>query len=448
MDYSEAITYLMSFTDMERGYVAQASANPTMSLQSMRSLLSRLNNPHLNRGTVHVTGSKGKGTTSAMIAGILRESGLSTATYSSPHLHSFTERIVIGEEPVSPEEFAAGLDAIHDAVVAEQASVHGTVSTFGVLTALFFWLVRAQIPKTRWQVVEVGLGGTFDATNVFEATDVAVITPISLEHTAILGRTPTAIAADKAGIVKRGTTCVLSAQRDLEVIAVVRDRCRQVDAEFIYVPDYYHVDVTERHVYGQQINVTGPSGTRSLRTPMLGRHQAENVATAVATVDALRARGVMIPEPAIAAGLARTRLHGRLEVMGQRPIIVADGAHNGESANVLAAALKEYFTWKRCFLVLGAMRDKDVGAMGLQLASLADMIICCRFENPRAMDPLEMVQEVGFLGPMAVAEESVRAGIETALGHARADDLVVIAGSLYVVAEAREHILGESVRKP
>ena len=448
MDYSEAVSYLMSFTDMERGYIAQASANPTMSLQSMRSLLSRLNDPHLNRGTVHVTGSKGKGTTSAMIASILRESGLSTATYSSPHLHSFTERIVIGEEPVSPEEFAAGLEAIRDAVIAEQASVHGNVSTFGVLTALFFWLVRAQIPKTRWQVVEVGLGGTYDATNVFEATDVAVITPISLEHTAILGKTPSAIARDKAGIIKHGTTCVLSAQRDPEVIEVVRDRCRDVDAEFIYVPANYQPTVTERHVYGQEVSVTGPTGTRSLRTPMLGRHQAENLATAVATADALRARGVTIPEPAFAAGLARARLHGRFEVMGQHPLIVADGAHNGESANVLALALKEYFTWKRCFLVLGATRDKDVGAIGFQLAGLADMIICCRFANPRAMDPFEMVQEVGFLGPMAVAEESVIAGIDTALGHAKADDLVLIAGSLYVVAEAREYILGESVRKP
>ena len=274
MDYSEAVSYLMSFTDMERGYIAQASANPTMSLQSMRSLLSRLNDPHLNRGTVHITGSKGKGTTSAMIASILRESGLSTATYSSPHLHSFTERIVIGEEPVSPEEFAAGLETIRDAIVAEQASVHGNVSTFGVLTALFFWLVRAQIPKTRWQVVEVGLGGTYDATNVFQATDVVVITPISLEHTAILGKTTAAIATDKAGIIKHGTTCVLSAQRDPEVIEVVRDRCRDVDAEFIYVPANYQPTVTERHVYGQEVSVTGPTGARSLRTPMLGRHQA------------------------------------------------------------------------------------------------------------------------------------------------------------------------------
>lgn len=448
MDYQEAVDYLMSFTDMERGYMAQASSNPTMSLASMRSLLSRLNDPHLGRGTVHVTGSKGKGSTSAMVASILREANLSTGTYSSPHLHSFTERIAIGEGPVTPEEFAAGLEAIRDAIEAEQASVHGNVSTFGVLTALFFWLVRAQIPKVRWQVVEVGLGGTFDATNVFEQTDVAVITPVSLEHTAILGKTPGEIARDKSGIIKHNSTCVLAAQQDPEVIEVVRDRCREVDAEFIYVPGNYSVEVVERHVYGQRVDVTGPTGTRSLRTPMLGQHQAQNAATAVAVADAMRARGIAIPEGAISEGIARARLHGRLEVMGQKPLIVADGAHNGESAAALAVALKEYFQWKRLFLVMGATRDKDVRGMGFKLAGLADMIICCRFSNPRAMEPLEMVQEVGFLGPMAVAEESVRAGIETALGHARGDDLVCVTGSLYVVAEAREHLLGESVRKP
>ncbi len=448
MDYTEAVEYLMSFTDMERGYMAQASSNPTMSLASMRSLLSRLNDPHLGRGTVHVTGSKGKGSTSAMVASILREAGLSTATYSSPHLHSFTERIAIGDGPVTPEEFAAGLEAIRDAVEAEQASVHGNVSTFGVITALFFWLVRVQIPRVRWQVVEVGLGGTFDATNVFELPDVVVITPVSLEHTAILGKTPGEIARDKSGIVKHNSTCVLAAQTDPEVIEVVQARCRNVDAEFIYVPGNYTVEVTEKHVFGQRIEVTGAAGTRTLRTPMLGRHQAENAATAVAVVDALRARGTNIPEAAISEGIARARLHGRLEVLGQRPLIVADGAINGESAAALALALKDYFQWKRCFLVMGATRDKDVRAMGFNLAAMAEMIICCRFGNARAMDPFAMLQEVGFLGPMAVAEESVSAGIETALSHARDDDLICVTGSLYVVAEAREKLLGESVQKP
>ena len=225
MDYAAAIEYLLSLSDMERGH--QASGNPTMNVESVRSLLSRLNSPQNGRRTVHVTGSKGKGSTSAMIAGILEKNASQVSLFSSPHLHAYTERIAINGDPVSPEEFAAGLSAIHPVVEAERASVHGAVSTFGVITALFFWLTRAQARRIEWQVVEVGLGGTYDATNVFDATEIAVITPISLEHTAILGDTPSEIARDKSGIVKAGTTCVVAPQQDPAVIEVIRDRCEE-----------------------------------------------------------------------------------------------------------------------------------------------------------------------------------------------------------------------------
>jgi dihydrofolate synthase/folylpolyglutamate synthase len=441
VDYSEAIKFLLSFTDMERGY--QASSNPTMSLESMRSLLSRLNDPQAGRHTVHITGSKGKGSTATMIASILSQGGSSTALFTSPHLHEFTERIQLNGDAVSPEEFAAAIEAIRPAIEAEQQSVHGNVSTFGILTALFFWLVRAQVPPVAWQVVEVGLGGTFDATNVFESTDIAVITPISLEHTAILGNTPAEIASDKSGIIKAGTTCVLAAQRDPEVIGVVRKRCEAVGADLVDVASLYEARMREHFSYGQSFVVKGPDGERELRTPMLGRHQVQNAATAVAVVDALRKRGHDISEQAIADGIARARLRGRLEVMGQKPLVVADGAHNGESAEMLAEALKEYFTWKRCYLVLGTLGDKDVRAMGFKLARLCELIVCCRVNNPRSMDPLAMIQEVGFLGPMAVAEESVADGLDTAFAHAGEDDIVCITGSLYTVAEARSIVLGE-----
>ncbi|MBI2767804.1 MAG: bifunctional folylpolyglutamate synthase/dihydrofolate synthase [Chloroflexi bacterium] len=443
MDYAEAVDYLMSFTDLERG--VQRSSNPTMSVASMRSLLSRLNEPQNGRHTVHITGSKGKGSTAAMIEGILRRQGLSTALFSSPHLHSFTERIAIEGEAVSPEEFAAGLEAIRPAIADEQASVHGNVSTFGVLTALFFWLVRAQARPVRWQVVEVGLGGTFDSTNVFDDIDVAVITPISLEHTAILGNTPAEIAADKVGIVKPGTTCVMAPQRDSAAKEVIRTRCHELGAELVDVAALYEARVLEKHVYGQSFELHGPGGTRQLRTPMLGRHQVDNAATAVAVAEALRRRGHTITEAAIIDGIAHTRIPGRLEVMGRHPLIVADGAHNAESAAALADSLRQYFDWKRCFFVIGTMADKDIRGMGFKLARLAELIVCTRFRSPRAMDPYQMIQEIGFLGPPAVAEENVPDAIDTALSHANPDDILCITGSLYVVAEAREAVLGESV---
>lgn len=443
MEYSEAIDYLLSLSDLERGY--QASPNPVMNLETMRSLLSRLNDPHRGRPTVHVTGTKGKGSTAAMIAGILRRADYSTALYTSPHLHSFTERINIGGDPISPEEFAAGLDAIRGAIDAERESVHGDVSTFGALTALFFWLVRAQVPRIDWQVVEVGLGGTFDATNVVDPPEVAVITPISLEHTAILGNTPAEIAKDKAGIIKAGSTAVVAPQQDPAVLDVVRERCIEVGATFVDVGALFEVVVQEKHPFGQSFRLIGPNGERAMRTPMLGYHQLQNAATAVAAAEAIRARGHTISEQAIVDGIGHTRVPGRLEVMGQKPLIVADGAHNEESAEALARALKEYFNWRRCFLVIGCTRDKDVRGMGFKLARYAELIVCTQFRNPRSMDPYQMIQEIGFLGPPAVAEESVPDAIDTALAHAEEDDVVCITGSLYVVAEAREHVLGESV---
>ena len=448
MDYSEAIDYLMSLTDMERGYVAQSSPNPTMSLASVRSLLSRLNDPHLGRGTVHVTGSKGKGSTAHMIAGILRRNDEEVALFTSPHLHSFTERIAINGDAISPEEFAVGLEGIQAAVEGERQSFHGSASTFGVLTALFFWLARAQAKPIDWQVVEVGLGGTFDATNVFDAPDVVAITPISLEHTQILGETTEAIAQDKAGIIKAGSTCVLAPQHDPRVVEVVRERCEYVGAKLVEVAALYETEPLERFPFGQSFLLHGPMGTREMRTPMLGKHQLANAATAVAVAEALRARGHAISEAAVIDGVAHTRLPGRLEVMGQKPLIVADGAHNGESAEALAHALKEYFTWRRLFLIIGVTKDKDVRAMGFKLARFAELIVCCGFKNPRSRDPYEIIQEIGFLGPAAVAEPTVAEALETALSHAEADDIVCVTGSLYVVAEAREHILGESVLRP
>lgn len=446
MNYAESLEYLLSFTDMERGF--QASTSPTMSLASVRSLLARLNDPHLGRKTIHITGSKGKGSTAAMIDGILRRNGESTALFTSPHLHSFTERLVIDGEVVSPEEFAAAMTAIRPVIEAERESVHGNVSTFGVLTALFFWLVRAQVRRVEWQVVEVGLGGTFDATNVFDEPDVVVITPISLEHTAILGDSPSAIARDKSGIVKTGAVCVMAAQQDAGAAQVIRDRCQEVGARFVDVAALYTQELREKFVFGQSFVLTGPGGTREMRSPMLGRHQLQNAATAVAVADALREGGHGIAEAAIIDGIAYTRVPGRLEVMGQGPLIVADGAHNAESAEALANALREYFEWRRCFLVIGVTTDKDVRGMGFKLAKLAELIVCCRFRSPRSMDPYTVIQEIGFLGPAAVAEESVAEGLNTALTHANADDLVCVTGSLYVVAEAREAILGESVLRP
>lgn len=443
MDYAEAIDYILSFTDMERGF--QASPDPVMSLGSMRSLLSRLNNPQEGRHTVHITGSKGKGGTAHMIEGILRHSGHSTALFTSPHLHSYTERIRIGEDAVSMGEFAAGLGAIRAAVDAEKGAVNGNVSTFGVLTALFFWLVRAQALRVEWQVVEVGLGGRFDATNVFTDTDVAVFTPISLEHTQILGNTTLGIASDKSGIIRPGSIVVVAPQHDPAVVDLLRDRTAEAEGEFIDVGASYRVEPLEKHVYGQSFALHGPEGTRELRTPMLGFHQLQNASTAVAVAEALRRRGDLVSESGIANGITRTRVPGRLEVMGSAPAIVVDGAHNGESAAALVAALRDYLAFDKCAVVFGCTRDKDHLAIGRELAQIAGLIICTRINSPRTTDPGVLVEALAPLGVQVVAAENLAAAMDIAMGFVDERGLICVAGSLYLAAEARERVLGESV---
>ncbi|MGK2964141.1 MAG: bifunctional folylpolyglutamate synthase/dihydrofolate synthase, partial [Tepidiformaceae bacterium] len=368
------------------------------------------------------------------------------ALFTSPHLHAYTERIAIDGDPISTGEFAMGLEAIRPVVEAERESVHGDVSTFGVLTALFFWLVRAQAKPVRWQVVEVGLGGTFDATNVLTDTDIAVITPISLEHTAILGKTTTAIATDKAGIIKRGCVCVVAPQQDEAVYDVIQRRCGEVGATMVDVRKEYEVVPLDHYIYGQSFQLGGPgSRTRELRTQMLGRHQLDNAATAVAVIDALRKRGHLISDRAIEEGLARTRVHGRMEVMGARPLVIADGAHNGESARALAAGIRDHAEFRRGVSVIGVTSDKDVEGIVEALLPVTGAFIATRFRNTRAMDPSEIVDVVEAQGGEAVAVDRVTDAIDKARERAQEDDLICITGSLYVVAEAREYVLGELV---
>ena len=445
MNRREAIAFLESFVDMERD--PGASASPPMSLASMRSLLRRLGDPQRGRGTVHVTGTNGKGSVAAMIEGVLRAGGERTALFTSPHLHSYAERIRIDGEPVAMAELTDGLSAIRPAVEAEQESAGGAVSTFGVLTALYHWLARERLGDGGWQVTEVGLGGSFDATNVYGGADVAVITPIALDHTAVLGDTTVAIARDKAGIIGPGATCVLAPQPDPAVTQVVRDRCRDVGADLRLVDEEWSVDVLERYVFGQSFLLHGPDGTRELRTPMLGAHQVLNAATAVAVARELRARGAAIDDEAITGGIARTRIAGRLEVMGQRPLLVADGAHNPAAAAALAESLREYLEWRRCFFVLGAMGGKDLRGIAYKLAGLSGAIWCCALDSRRARDPAEMAAELVPLTPHVEVAGSVAEGIEQARRRAEETDLICVTGSLYAVAAARSAVLGESVTR-
>jgi dihydrofolate synthase/folylpolyglutamate synthase len=443
MDYRQALDYIFSFADWERA-PAQAFAAANFDLRRVHSLLARLGNPHLGRQSIHIAGSKGKGSVAAMIASVLQAAGYRGGLYTSPHLHSVRERIVVDGQPIGEGEFARLTETLAPQVAAENEDGRfGQLTTFELLTALAFLCFRDR--DAQWQVLEVGMGGRLDATNVLDEKAVCVITPISLEHTTVLGDTVEKIAAEKAAILLPGTTVVMAPQPYPEAAFVVQQRAAEPGAPLLDVGGTYDVQRLGYDLTGQSFRLTGPGCSRELWLPLLGAHQLENAATAVAAIDALRKGGVAVSEEAIGEGLGRMRWPGRLEVLSDKPLIVVDGAHNGDSARCLRHALADYFSFGQVILVMGVSGDKTIGAMAEELVPLTRLLIATRSRHPRAAEPEAVAAAFATQGIAGETCPTVATALERAPALAGPDDLICVVGSLFVVAEAREQVLGLSV---
>jgi len=452
MDYRHALRFLLSLSDWERlpaapGALAvvQTREAARFNLERVRSLLARLGNPHLGRSTIHVAGSKGKGSVAAMIASVLRAAGVHAGLYTSPHLHRITERIAVDGEAISPDDLGRLTEPLRDAVAAENgdgpAQPGGQITTFEALTALAFLYFRER--GVQWQVLEVGLGGRLDATNVVEEKAVCVITPISLEHTAVLGETVGQIAAEKAAIITPGATVVMGLQRE-SAAEVVRGACVERGADLLEVAQACALTRLGFSLEGQDFRLRTPRGTYGLRLPLLGRHQLENAATAVLALESLAGHGLAIPELALRRGLQEVRWPARLEVIRRRPLVVLDGAHNVDSVQRLCQALEEYLPYSRAIVVAGFSADKDIGAIAAELERLPRLarVIATRSPHPRAA-PADAVAAAFLEREMETTwEEDVPAALGVALSLAAPEDMVCVMGSLFVAAEARRHILG------
>jgi dihydrofolate synthase/folylpolyglutamate synthase len=443
MDYSQAIEYVLSFTDWERA-PAQAFAAANFDLRRVQSLLARLGNPHLGRQTIHIAGSKGKGSVAAMVASILQAAGYRSGLYTSPHLHNIRERIVVDGQPIGEDEFARLTEVLAPQVAAENEDGRfGQLTTFELLTALAF--LYFQDRDARWQVLEVGMGGRLDATNVVDEKAVCVITPISLEHTIVLGDTVGKIAAEKAAILRPGTTLVMALQPYPEAAAVIRATAEELGAPLLDVGETYSAQRLSWDLTGQSFRLAGPGCSWELRLPLLGAHQVENAATAVAAIDALRSGGVVVSEESIEEGLSQLSWPGRLEVLRDKPLIVVDGAHNGDSARRLRQALRDHFSFGRAILVMGVSGDKTIAAMAEELAPVTHLLIATRSQHPRAAEPEAVAAAFAARGVASETCPTVAAALDRARALAGRDDLICVVGSLFVVAEAREQVLGLSV---
>ncbi len=429
MDYQKALEYLLRFADYER----LPRSGIVWDIKRIERLLGRVGNPHHDARTVHVTGTKGKGSASAMIASVVAQAGYRTGLYTSPHLLSFTERIQVNGVNISEGDWAKLVEFIEPHVEAENAIGDlGELTTFEIMTAMAF--IHFNNVKADYQVIEVGLGGRIDATNVVKP-QVCVITSISYDHTDVLGNTLTEIAGEKAGIIKAGSV-VVSAPQFPEAMAVIEGVCREKGVRLIKVGEEVTWERVDYDESGQTFRVKGLKGEYALRIPLPGEHQVENAAVAVAAVEALD--DTQITPGTIAAGMEKVRWRGRLEVLRREPRVVVDGAHNAYSMKRLGEALKEYFKYDKLTLVLGFGGDKDVSGMVAEAARMADDIVLVASRHPKAVKTPALVEMFQGHGMTPRVAESVAAAVKLALAGAGSKDIIVAAGSVFVVAEVME----------
>lgn len=437
VEYLESLRWLLTLPDFER--TGQFAGRPDVALT--RALLAELGDPHLGRPTVHIAGSKGKGSTGAMIEGMLRAAGRSTGFFASPHLHHYSERIRLDGAAADEGAFAAAMTVARDAMSHVEARMpERQFVAFDALTAAAFVAFREAGVDV--QVVEVGLGGTLDPTNVFDEPDVIVLTPISLEHTAILGTTIAAIAEQKAGIIKPRSTVVIAPQRE-SALDVFRRVARERDARVVEVAEACRLSRTSATGEGQEFKLKTPRAAYQARLPLAGRHQLDNAVTAVLACEELAARAGFAFEPQHAReGLAGLSWPGRLEVLDRRPLLIIDGAHNGDSAKRMVQALGEHFGLRQCVFLFGTLEGKDVAGMAAAVASVASDVFATAWLHPRAADPAPLVEAFRALDVPVTAFGNLAQAYDSARAEAGERGAVVAFGALAFVAAVREYHLG------
>ena len=433
MDYQQALDYLYSYIDYETVPMPHDAAY--YDLRRMEELLLRLGNPHLKARSVHISGTKGKGSTAAMVAATLTASGYITGLYTSPHLHTLTERIRVDGKLISEAELVSLVERLKPEVEAvDEKATYGRLTTFELLTALAFAYFK--LKGVDFQVVEVGMGGRLDATNVIKP-EVCIITPVSFDHMEVLGNSLAEIAAEEAGIIKPGSIAVTSPQR-AEVARVIDETCLNCGARLVGVGR----DVTWRSLSfdlnRQLLVVEGRLHSYALSIPLLGQHQLDNAATAVAALEVLAEKGFNISRDSIINGLAQVSWPGRFQILSHHPFLVVDGAHNPASAQRLRQSLEQYFAFDLAILVIGASLDKDIAGIVSELFPLFDKVIVTRSRHPRAMAPAPLKAEFARHGVETQVVEDVSTALSQALARAGDRDLICVTGSLFVVAEAIE----------
>lgn len=438
LTYQQALEQLLSLADFERK--ARAHESPDFHIKRTEMLMAGLGQPHRKVPAVHVAGSKGKGSTCAMIAAALTANGLRTGMFISPHLHRMTERFTVDGIPVSEAQFVSLFERIWP--VAEAIRVRGdsgTVSVFEFQTAMAF-LHFAEV-KADAMVIEVGLGGRLDSTNVL-TPEISVITPIGFDHVAVLGNTLEKIAAEKAGIIKPGVP-VVTAGQPAEASEVIVSTASRLGAP---LTDSGSVEVVAAEPNGagpQLVSFRSATASYDVRLPLLGEHQVYNARTAIAAVEKFSGHTRKLDPALVSRGISSVQWPGRVQVVDQGPpLLIADGAHNHDSAVALRAAITRHFGQPEdLVLILGSTGGHDPLAVARNFAELSPSIVVTRSRHPKAVDPADFaaVLERDKIAVKSVTE-STRRALESACAAVAEGGMIVATGSLFVAAEIIEAV--------
>ncbi len=431
MRYDEALNFLYGLTKFGFNF----------GLGRIRHLMGLLENPHRHLRVIHIGGTNGKGSTAVMVARVLEAAGYRAGLFSSPHIHSYTERYLINGNPISEERFAALLTRLKPLLEQMVEDGHEHPTEFEVCTALGFLYFFEE--KVDFLVLEVGLGGAIDSTNIVENPLVSVITNVTFDHMDYLGSTIREIATVKAGIIKPGGH-VVTAAADPDALEVIAAKCRENGASLLRVGKDITWQLKEATPAGTSFDLNSPWGSyTNLRVPLAGQYQVVNAATALGAMEILRnVHGVKLDFPEdLRRGFARSHWPARLELLSKSPGVLVDVSHNYDGARTLRAALEGIYRYRRLILVLGMLGDKEREKVVGELAPLADTVIITRPLSPRAGDWQRLATEARRYVDRVHLIEEITAAVDAALNDAGPEDMVCITGSFYMVSDARAYLL-------
>ena len=416
MTYEEALSYIHSI----------CWKGSKLGLDRTRELLGKLDDPQKELKFIHIAGTNGKGSTAAMLSSILEEAGYRVGLYTSPFINRFNERMQVNHQPIPDEELAA----LTEYVRPHADAMADSPTEFELITALaMVWFARQ---KCDIVVLEVGMGGELDSTNIIDVPEAAVIAAMGLDHVKELGPTMADIARAKAGIIKEGGR-VVSYGGNPEADEVIAAVCRARKAS-LRQPDFSAIVPGDFSLEGQTFSY---KGWRGLRIPLVGAYQMNNAAVVLETVEVLRQRGWSVSDEAVRKGLADTRWPARFEVLRRDPVFIVDGGHNPHGIRATAESLSRLFPGRKITFVTGVMADKDVEHILGLIVPLADQFFTVRPDNPRAMDAGELAARIEAMGAKATACASVRDGVDRAIQAEGPHGVACALGSLYMSGEVR-----------